>query len=79
MMSYWQIATLSFFLIYSQFGVIHEPDSGCVACKIYIPINSNLLSYKNWKQNTEEGGITPTPNPHCKMNLPKNPHRLGLI
>ena len=38
------IATLS---IYSQFGEIWKPDSGCIICKTYIFINSNLLSYKN--------------------------------
>ena len=39
------------FLIYDQFGVVRKPDSGCMACKTYILINSNFLSYKNWKQN----------------------------
>ena len=37
--------------IYGQFGAIRNPDSGCTVCKLYIFINSNLLSYKNWKQN----------------------------
>ena len=31
----------------SQFGKIWKPDSGCIVCKTYISINSNLLSYKN--------------------------------
>ena len=39
------------FPIYGQFGAIRKPDSGRIACKIYIFIISNLLSYKNWKQN----------------------------
>ena len=39
------------FLIYGQFGAIRKPDSECIVCKIYIFINRNLLSYKNWKQN----------------------------
>ena len=39
------------FSIYDQFGAVRKPDSGCIACKTYIFINSNFLSYKNWKQN----------------------------
>ena len=39
------------FLIYGQFGAIRKPDSGRIVSKIYIFINSNLLSYKTWKQN----------------------------
>ena len=35
------------FLIYGQFGAIRKLDSGCIVCKTYIFINSNLLSYKN--------------------------------
>ena len=35
------------FLIFGQFGAIGKPDSGCIVCKIYIFINSNLLPYKN--------------------------------
>ena len=38
------------FLIFVRFGAIQKPDSWCIVCKIYIFINSNLLSYKNWKQ-----------------------------
>ena len=38
------------FLIYGQFGAIRKPDSGRMVCETYIFINSNLLSYKNWKQ-----------------------------
>ena len=30
---------------------IPKPDSGRIVCKTYIFLNSNLLSYKNWKQN----------------------------
>ena len=42
---------IAIFPIYNQFGAIWKPDSGGIVCKIYIFINSNLLSYKNWKQN----------------------------
>ena len=35
------------FPIYSQFGAIRKPNSGCIVSKTYIFINSNLLSYKN--------------------------------
>ena len=42
---------IAIFLIYSQFGKIRKPDSGCIVCKTYIFIKINLLSYKNWKQN----------------------------
>ena len=45
----WDIIVI--FLIYGQFGAIWKSDSGCIICKFYIFINSNLLSYKNWKQN----------------------------
>ena len=40
-----------FFSIYDQFTVFQKPDSECLVYKTYIFINSNLLSYKNWKQN----------------------------
>ena len=39
------------FPIYDQFGAIQKPDSGCIVCKTYMFIKSNLLSYKNSKQN----------------------------
>ena len=39
------------FPIYGQFGAIRKPDSGHIVCKSHVFINSNLLSYKNWKQN----------------------------
>ena len=42
---------IAFFLIYGQFGTIQKPDSESIVCKTCIFINSNLLSYKNWKQN----------------------------
>ena len=36
------------FLIYGQFGAIRrKPDSGRAACKTYIFISGNFLSYKN--------------------------------
>ena len=38
------------FPVFGQCGAIRKPDSGCTVCKTYIFINSNLLSYKNWKQ-----------------------------
>ena len=38
------------FLISSQFGAIQDPDSGQIVCIAYVFINSNFLSYKNWKQ-----------------------------
>ena len=37
--------------IYGQFGAIWKSGSGRKVYKNYIFINSNLLSYKNWKQN----------------------------
>ena len=40
---------IAIFPIYSQFGAIRKPDSGRIVYKT--SINSNLLSYKNWKQN----------------------------
>ena len=39
------------FRIFGQFGAIRRPDSGHRVCKSYVFSNSNLLSYKNWKQN----------------------------
>ena len=39
------------FPVYGQFEGIRKPDSGRIVCKTYNFINSNLLSYKNWKQN----------------------------
>ena len=39
------------FPIYGHFGAIGKPDFGHIDCKTYILIKSNLLSYKNWKQN----------------------------
>ena len=42
---------IAIFPIYGQFGAIRKPDSGRIVCKTYIFINSNLLLYKNWKQN----------------------------
>ena len=42
---------IAIFPIYGKFGTIRKPDSTCIACKIFIFINNNLLSYKNWKRN----------------------------
>ena len=39
------------FRIYGQFGGIQMPDFGHMVRKTYIFINSNVLSYKNWKEN----------------------------
>ena len=39
------------FPTYGQFGAVWKPDSGRLAYKTCIFIDSNLLSYKNWKQN----------------------------
>ena len=39
------------FPIYGQFGAIRRPVSARIVCKSYIFINSNLVSYKNLKQN----------------------------
>ena len=39
------------FPIYGKFGAIQKPDSERIACKSYTLINSNFLSYKNWKEN----------------------------
>ena len=40
-----------FFLIYGQFGAIWKKDSGRIVCKNYVFVKSDLLSYKNRKQN----------------------------
>ena len=37
----------SIFPIYDLFGATRKPDSGRIACKKYIFIKSNLLSYNN--------------------------------
>ena len=39
------------FWVYNQFGGIRETESGAIVWKTYIFMNSNFLSYKNWKQN----------------------------
>ena len=39
------------FPIYGKFGAIQKPDFARIVCKTFILINSNLSSYKNWKQN----------------------------
>ena len=38
---------IAIFPIYGQLGAIRKLDSGRIVCKIYVFINSNLLSYKN--------------------------------
>ena len=40
-----------FFLVYSWFAAFRKLVSWRMVCKTYIFISSNLLSYKNWKQN----------------------------
>ena len=47
-----------FLPIYGQLRVTQKPDSGRIACKSYIFINSYFLSYKNWKQNYKIPDIT---------------------
>ena len=42
---------IAIFLIYGQFGAILKRDYRSIICKTYIFIKSNLLSYKNRKQN----------------------------
>ena len=39
------------FLILGQFAAIRKSNSGRIACKTFIFIKSNLLCYKNLKQN----------------------------
>ena len=59
------------FPIYGQFGAIWKPDSGRAVCKTYIFINSNLLSYKSWKQNMKTSNTALTLLLWVKF-LPKN-------
>ena len=40
----WDVIVI--FPIHGQFGAIRKPDSGRIACKTYIFIRNNLLSYK---------------------------------
>ena len=37
---------IALFPIYGQCGATQKPDSGCIICKTYVFINSNLLSYE---------------------------------
>ena len=37
-------------VLYVQFGAIRKSYSGRIVRETYIFINTNLLSYKNWKQ-----------------------------
>ena len=39
------------FWIFGQFGAFRRTDSEHRVCKSYLFINSNILSYKNCKQN----------------------------
>ena len=39
------------FFISGQLGAVRRPDSGYRVCKSYILSNSDLLPYKNQKQN----------------------------
>ena len=43
--------TVVIFPIYGQPGAIRKQDSGRMVFKTFIFIDSNLLSYLNWKQN----------------------------
>ena len=47
------VTTLSFFSIYRKLGAIRKPDSRSIFCQSYILFNSNLLSYKSWKQSNK--------------------------
>ena len=40
-----------FIPIYGHFAAVGRPESVRLVYKIYIFINSNLLSYRTWKQN----------------------------
>ena len=40
----WDVIVI--FPIHGQFGAFRKPDSGRIACKTYIFIRNNLLSYK---------------------------------
>ena len=42
---------ITIFSIYGQFGIIQKLDSRHIVCKTYIFINSNVLSYRDRKQN----------------------------
>ena len=42
---------IAIFPIYGKFGAFPKPDSGRIVYKTNIFISSNLLSYKNRKQN----------------------------
>ena len=44
---------IAIFRIYRRIGAIWKADSKRIVCKTYILINSNFLSYKNWKQNLD--------------------------
>ena len=46
------------FPIYDQFGAIWKPDSGCIACKTYFFIKSNLLSTKSENKTKHGSHIT---------------------
>ena len=39
------------FPMFGQYVTLRKLDSGHTACKTYVFINSNFLSYNNWKQN----------------------------
>ena len=42
---------ITIFFIFVQFGAVRRPDPRRRVCKSYVFSNSNLVSYKNWKQN----------------------------
>ena len=46
------------FPTYGQFEAIRKPTSESMVFKTYIFIDSNLLSYKNWKQNQNISNTT---------------------
>ena len=45
------LCVITNFLIFVQFGAVRRPDPRHRVCKSYVFSNSNLISYKNWKQN----------------------------
>ena len=48
MLANWDV--IAIFPIFDQLGAIGKLDSGRIVSESYIFINSELLAYKNWKQ-----------------------------
>ena len=47
------------FPIFDLFRAMRKPDSERIVSKTYVFINSNPLSYKNWKQNLKISNTAP--------------------